>query len=126
MGHYLTRQDVCDRLRMSRWQSYQFVGPSYGPLVNSDSVLALLNHYRRQIAEPLQFVPDDLCTPEELAAELGEPNITARAIFNWTRRKKAVPPHFRLSKRTVLLSKRMFVAWLDERSQVKTLKVRVA
>lgn len=126
MGHYLTRSDVCDRLRMSRWQSYQFVGPSYGPLINSDNLVTLLNHYRRAIPKPLDYVPSDLRTAEELAAELNEPNITARDILNWTRRTKAMPPHFRLSRRTILLSKRMFLEWLDERSRVKTLKVRRA
>ncbi len=126
MGHYLTRSDVCDRLRMSRWQSYQFVGPSYGPLINSDNIVALLNHYRRAIPEPLDYTPSDLRTPEELAAELGEPNITARVIRNWTRRTKAMPPHFRLSRRTILLSKWMFLEWLEARSRVKTLKVRRA
>lgn len=126
MGHYLTRSDVCDRLRMSRWQSYQFVGPSYGPLINSDNLVALLNHYRRAIPKPLDYVPSDLRTAKELAAELNEPNITARDILNWTRRTKAMPPHFRLSSRTILLSKRMFLEWLDERSRVKTLKVRRA
>lgn len=126
MGHYLTRKDVYTRLRMSRRQSYEFVGPSYGPLINSDNVIRLLNHYRRAIVKPLDFVPSDLRTPEELADELNEPNITARAIRNWTHRTKAMPPHFRLTRRMILLSKQMFLEWLDERSRVKTLKVRRA
>ena len=126
MAHYFRRERICECLRMSRWQSYQYVGPSFGSRISSDAVLDLLNHARRGIAEPLQWLPSDLRTPEELAADLAGSDITVHDLMNWAKRTKAVPPHFHLSKRTVRFPKKMFMAWLDERSQVKTLKVRVA
>lgn len=125
MGHYLKRSFVCDRLRISRAQSYELVGSSYGPRISSDDVLAVLNRARR--ATPAtQFIPHDLLTPEELSAELAESDISVRELLNWTRRTKAVPPHYRFTKRTIRFPRTEFMAWLDARSRIKSLKVRKA
>lgn len=126
MACYLTRQFVCDRLRISHWQSYQIVGSSYGPRINSDDVLEILNNARRGIAERLQWIPHDLLTADELSAELSESDISARELLTWTHRTKSIPPHFRLSRRTILFPRQAFMAWLDARSHLKSLKKRIA
>ena len=126
MANYLKRQFVCDRLRLARVQSYEIVGSSYGPRISSDDVLAVLNRARRGMPNALEWIPHDLVTPEELSAELSESDISVRDLLNWTRRTKAVPPHFRLTRRTIRFSRSQFMAWLDERSKIKSLKVRVA
>lgn len=130
MARYLTRQNVCDMLRVSRWQSYQVVGSSYGPRINSGDVLAVLNRARRGGLDQLVYpgLPHDLLKPEELSAELAESDISVRELLNWTRRKKpgAIPPHFRITRRTIRFPRAQFMAWLDARSRLKSLKVRVA
>ena len=128
MGHYLKRSFVCDMLRVSRWQSYHVVGSSYGPRISSDDVLAVLNRARRGGLAPLSYpgLPHDLLTPEELSAELAESDISVRELLNWTRRTKAVPPHYRFTKRTIRFPRTEFMAWLDARSRIKSLKVRKA
>ena len=126
MASYLKRSFVCDRLRLSRWQSYQIVGSSYGPRISSDDVLAVLNRARRGMPNALEWIPHDLLTPEELSAELEESDISVRDLLNWARRTKAVPPHYRLNKCTIRFSRSDFMAWLDARSKIKTLKARVA
>lgn len=128
MANYLKRSCVCNRLRLSRWQSYQVVGSSYGPRISSDDVLAVLNRARRGMPNALEWIPHDLLTPEELSAELSESDISVRDLLNWTRRTKpgAIPPHFRITRRTIRFPRAEFMAWLDARSRLKSLKVRVA
>lgn len=126
MASYLKRSFVCDRLRISRVQSYEMVGSSYGPRISSDDVLAVLNRARRGMPDAVAWIPHDLLTPEELAAELAESDISVKDLINWTRRTKAVPPHFRLTRRTIRFPRAEFMSWLDARSRLKSLKVRVA
>ena len=128
MASYLKRSVVCDRLRLSRWQSYQIVGSSYGSRISSDDVLAVLNRARRGMPNALEWIPHDLLTPEELSAELAESDISVRELLNWTRRTKpgAIPPHFHITRRTIRFPRAEFMAWLDARSRLKSLKVRVA
>lgn len=133
--HYLKRKMICDRLRLSRRTSYDIVGSAHGSLVSSDEVIALLNRSMRETKDPcaafkppktIDYIPSDLLTPDELAAELAESGISARDLWNWAHRKRNIAPHFRLTKRTIRFSRAIFFAWLDARSRLKTLKKRVA
>lgn len=128
MASYLKRSFVCDRLRISRVQSYELVGSSYGPRISSDDVLAVLNRARRGMPDAVAWIPHDLLTPEELSAELAESDISVRDLLNWTRRTKpgAIPPHFHITRRTIRFPRAEFMSWLDARSRIKSLKVRVA
>lgn len=126
MAHYLKRKMICDRLRLSLGASYAIVGSAYGPLVSSDDVLHVLNRSRRATPEPLAYIPSDILTPEELAAELAESGITEHDLINWIHRKKNIAPHFRLTQKTIRFSRSIFFAWLDARSRLKSLKVRAA
>lgn len=126
MAHYLNRQMICDRLRLSRRTSYNIVGSAYGSLVSSDEVINLLNRAKRATSEDLNYIPSDLMTADELATALNEPCITASALLAWTRRTKNVVPHFKLTNRIILFSRSRVTSWLDDRSRLKSLKVRVA
>jgi hypothetical protein len=119
----LSRQFICDRLRLERRSSYRIVGVSQMSLVNSDDVLNIINDARRGINDPLHSIPSDLRTPEEMAKEIV--GVTAKMLLNWTqRRTKNIPPHFRLNKQTTRFSAKLLLDWLKERSRV--CKVRIA
>jgi hypothetical protein len=107
-------------------QSYEIVGSAYGSRISSDEVIAVLNRAKRGMPDAVTWIPHDLLTPEELSAELAESDISVRDLLRWTRRTKAVPPHFRFTKRTIRFPRAQFMAWLDARSKIKSLRVRVA
>lgn len=117
--HLLKRQLICDRLRLTRRTSYNIVGASRIALVSSDEIIALLNRSRRPLAvgaAPLDEIPSDLRTPEEMAAEIS--GVTAHDLMNWTRRTKNVPPHFRFNSHTIRFSASRLHSWLEERSRL--------
>lgn len=119
--HWMSREWLCSRLRLSPRQSYSLVRAGYGPCVSSDAVLALVNRSRRNIPEPFTYVPSDIMTSEELAAtpELAESGISPRMILVFTRREKPgnQPPHLRVNKQTTRFVKSLFLAWLAERAR---------
>ena len=118
--NYLDRSLVCKRLALSQRQSYRIVPPAYGALINSDEVLHIVNEARRGIREPLNSIPCDMVTAEELAADpvLGGV-VQASRIITWTHRTKNVPPHFRFNKKTTRFSRGIFIQWLDSRSRIR-------
>jgi hypothetical protein len=119
----LSRQFICNRLRLERRSSYRIIGASQMSLVNSDDVLDIINVARRGIDNPLKTIPSDLRTPEEMASEIK--GVTAEILLNWTqRRTKNVPPHFRFNKQTTRFSAKLLKDWLNERSKV--CKIRIA
>lgn len=119
--HWMSREWLCKRLRLSLRQSYSLVRPGYGPAISSDTILALINSSRRNIAEPFQYVPSDIVTAEELAQaeEIASTGITAHQLLVWTRRTKAVPPHIRINKQTTRFVKSAFFKWLAERTAAR-------
>ena len=115
---YLSRKMVNERLKLAGRQSYRIVAPSYGQLIRSDDVLRLLNNSRRGIREPFMFIPSDLLTPDELAAdpELAGA-ISAKKLKRWTHRIKNVPPHFHINNHVIRFPRAVFFRWLDERTR---------
>lgn len=116
--NYLSRQLICQRLRLGGRQSYRIVASSYGALISSDEVLHIVNNARRGIREPLDAIPCDLMTAEELAKDDALNGLLSpERILVWTRRRKNVPPHFRFNKQTTRFSRSRFFEWLDERAR---------
>lgn len=119
--HWMSREWLCSRLRLSPRQSYSLVRSGYGPCVSSDAVLSLVNRSRRNIQEPFTYVPSDIMTAEELAAtpELAESGITPHMLLVFTRRESPNnrPPHLRVNKQTTRFVKFLFLAWLAERAR---------
>jgi hypothetical protein len=123
MNHYYARDFLCERLRLKKRQSYRLVGSAYGSLISGDDILALLNRSRRSIEKPLEFVPSDIATPDEVEKHFsnGFPQnpITTHALKTWVHREKNVPPHFRLNGHTIRFSLGLLTAWLNERTHVR-------
>lgn len=116
MGHYVSRKNAMEWLRLGESQSYRLLKSCYGSLINSDAIINLLNKSRRYITETILDIPHDLMKAEELVAipELADSGLTARKLLNWTQhRHKKVPPHFRFNQLTVRFSKSLFLKWLD-------------
>ena len=117
---FLTRDHVCERLRLTLRTSYRIVGTSYGKFISSDDVLELLNDCRVKV-EYAKFLPDDLLTPDEMAEELGCDMVSGKDLLTWTHRTRpaAIPPHYRLNSHTVRFPKRAFLAWMKERAKLR-------
>jgi len=119
--HFMSREWLCRRLRLSPRQSYSLVRSGYGPCVSSDAVLSLVNRSRRNISAPFSFVPSDILKADELAAtpELAESGLTAKMILTFTRREKPGnrPPFLKVNKQTTRFVKSLFLDWLAQRAQ---------
>lgn len=119
--HWMSRDWLCRRLRLSPRQSYSLVRSGYGPCVSSDAVLDLVNKSRRNIAAPFDHVPADIMTAEELVQtpELAQSGLTPRMILVFTRRENPDnrPPHIRPNKQTTRFVKSLFLDWLAERAK---------
>ena len=116
MFHYWTRESVNDHLRLGKSQSYNIVPATQSGRIRSDCVLALINHSRVGIEEPLQCVPSDLLTPEETVTQLGAIGVTRRDLRRWTRSKRNVVPHLRINRSTIRYSRSMLEEWLARTS----------
>ena len=119
--HFMSREWVCKRLRVSLRQSYSLIKSGYGPCVSCKAVLALVNRSRCNIATPFTSVPSDILTAEELAAtpELAGSGLTSRMLLVFTRRENPNnrPPFLRVNKQTTRFVKSLFLAWLEERAR---------
>ena len=113
---YWHRDLVNERLRLGRSQSYAIMPKTATGRIRSDCVVMLLNRSRRGVDAPLDYLPSDLMTPEEAAQRYADSGITLGDIRRWTRRKRRIPPHFRLSQRTILFSAAMLDKWLEANS----------
>ena len=119
--HWMSRDWLCSRLRLSTRQSYSLVRSGYGPCVSSDAVLDLLNKSRRNISAPFDHVPLDILTADELAAtpELAQSGFAPRDFLVFTRRENPAnqPPFLHLNKQTTRFVKSLFLDWLEERAK---------
>lgn len=119
--HWMSRDWLCRRLRLSPRQSYSLVRSGYGPCVSSDAVLSLVNKSRRNIATPFDHVPCDILTADELAQtpELAESGFAPRDFLVFTRRENPnnQPPFLHLNKQTTRFVKSLFLDWLAERAK---------
>ena len=113
---YITRSFICDRLRISKWVSYDLFRATGIGRIPSDRVIDLLNGSRRAGEERLDYIPSDIVTADQLAEETGIP---AHSILVWTRRKVKVPPHYRITNQTIRFRRSSFNAWLDKQCSEK-------
>ena len=111
---YLTRETVCERLKVSLWASYRLVPATDIARIPSDRVIDVINKARRSRQEELDFIPSDIVTPEEAEAVTGIP---ARSLLTWTRRAVKSPPHYRLNKQTTRFRLSSLEEWLERRTR---------
>lgn len=109
---FLTRQSVCERLRMSQSASYR--EPWLRPrrhMVSSQDVLAMLNRSARaglaMFAEDGQ-IPDAM-TADEVEAATGYP---ARRLVLATRHARNPLPHWRINSHVVRFHLPSVLDWL--------------
>ena len=117
MFHYLTREFVCNRLRINLRFSYRVF--SGCRRIRSDYVLDYLNQIRAGVQEKLICIPSDLRTIDELAADLKESGITAKHLRAWTHRKSNPPPFFLVNKQVKIFRLSAMLDWLDAQSVPK-------
>lgn len=119
MGHFLPRETVNERLRLTMSATSYRIVPStgYGNRINTDRVVELLNGSRRGDIPAASELPSDLLTPEELAAlpELAESAITPREILAWARRTRDPLPHYRLNSHTRRYPRAAALAWMERK-----------
>ena len=107
---YMTREQIMERLKVSRRATYRLFGSPRSRLFKSSDVVHVLNLSRRNGAAELDTVPDDLLTEEEAAAEFGIP---IEFVYNWTlRRRVHTPPFYRLSDKARRFSRSQLNTWL--------------
>jgi len=110
--HLVSREFLCERLKLSRWASYKLVPATSIRLISSDDVIALLNSSRRAREDEVDFIPSDVIKAEDAEVEFGIP---ARKLMLWTRRSRNVAPHFRFNKQTTRFRKETLRKWIDRR-----------
>ena len=106
---YVTRDFVCERLKVSRWASYGIVPSTAIGRIPSDDVVSVLNRSRKADRDVLDYVPSDILTPDEASELTGIP---ANVLLRWTRRSVKVPPHFRINKQTTRFRRESLENWL--------------
>lgn len=113
MMHYLTRDFVCERLKIGLNASYKFAPATAIHRIPSDWIIKVLNRSRRAREEQLDYIPSDIITPDEAADEFGIP---AKCLLRWTRRAVKVPPHYRLNKQTTRFRRETLSKWLERKT----------
>jgi hypothetical protein len=111
--HFVTRQFVCDRLKISRKTAYlMFPTRSRAPLQDTQ-VVKLLNAKAVGIS-PVTMIPSNLLTLNEAQAQVTVDNwpITRKRFDRWM--EKRVIPHYRLTSHTVRIPSDLFTNWLLE------------
>lgn len=120
--HFLSRDHVCERLRLTLRQSYRIVGSTYGKYISDEGVLDLLNNCRVQL-DYASFIPNDLRTPDEMAEVIDCDMICGKDLMNWTHRTRpsGIPPHYRLNSHTIRFPEREFMAWMKRRATPRSM-----
>lgn len=109
----LTRDSVCAKLRLSKWQSYNFFGGNSLHLVREADVLNLLNGSRIKIESAFRYIPE-LLTAEELSSLTGIP---VAKYKTWAKRSKNPVPHIRLNSHVVRFYRTVVDEWLERMSK---------
>lgn len=111
--HYVTRDFICDRLKVSTWASYGFAPATSIHRIPSDRVISILNSSRKAHEKEVDYIPSDIITPKEAEEETGIP---ADTLLAWTRRSVKVPPHYRMNKQTTRFRRSSLLEWLERRT----------
>ena len=108
--HFVDREFVCERLKISPWSSYRILRPTNIHYISTDEVIACLNKSAKR-EDRLDYIPSDLVTAEDMEKETGIP---ARKLMLWTRRRRKVIPHFRITKAITRFRKSTTLQWLKD------------
>lgn len=106
------RPFVCDRLALSRWQSYSMFPATKTGMLREADVLQHVNVARSANVPPFTHIPA-LVTAETLEELSGVP---VRKLKLWTRRKRNPIPHVRFNPHVVRFPAQAS-EWLEENSK---------
>lgn len=107
--HYVDRKFACDRLKLSRWQSYGVLRPSRMAMISTKDIIDLLNRSANG-ESAVSHVPSDIETAEGVERSLGIP---AKRLVLWTRRKSPIP-HYKINKQTTRYRLSSVRRWMGE------------
>lgn len=109
---YCKRDFICERLRISNWQSYNIFPVTKSRVINADAIIDKLNKVRRN-EESLRYIPSDLMTPSEVETALEIPSMS---IKKWIHSPKKRFPHFRINAHVIRVRLASVQKWLDKNS----------
>jgi hypothetical protein len=103
-----TRSFVCDKLALSRWQSYRFFPVTKTGMIRESDVLQHINAMRGPSTPPFSHVLE-LATTERLSELTGAP---VRKLKLWAHRKRNPIPYVRFNSHTLRFPVAQARAWL--------------
>ena len=106
------RPFICDKLALSRWQSYAIFPATKTGMIREADVLHYINAVRSTNIPPFALVPA-LVTAETLEEMTGVP---IKKLKLWTRRKRNPIPHIRFNSHVLRFPAQASV-WLKENSK---------
>lgn len=109
----LSRESVCAKLRLSKWQSYGLFSGNRLHLVREADALAVANRSRVRIESAFRYVPE-LLTADEMSGACGVP---VAKLMTWTRRTKNPIPHVRFNSHTIRFYRTAADEWLERMSR---------
>ncbi|MCL2103915.1 MAG: hypothetical protein FWH21_02490 [Kiritimatiellaeota bacterium] len=116
--YFLKADYAASRLRCTRQTVYNLIRGSLHGKLTSVSLVNLLNLSRRAGQPPVDFIPDDLMTLDDVARQLfphnGDTPKARRSVFPLLNSKRRDPlPHYRLNTRTVRVRRASLQSWLE-------------
>lgn len=108
----LERQQVCDRLAISRWQSYMMFPATNIGLLREADVLQFVNVGRRGALAPYSHLPQ-LVTAKTVEEHTGAPE---RKLKLWAHRRRNPVPHVWFNSHVIRFPMEEVRAWLEEHS----------
>lgn len=106
------RPFVCDKLALSRWQSYMMFPATKSGYLRDADIIERVNSVRSRNLPQFTFIPG-LVTAETLEEQSGVP---VRKLKLWARRKRNPIPHIRFNSH-VLRFPAQASQWLEENSR---------
>lgn len=106
----LTRPFVCDKLALSRWQSYRLFPVTKTGLIREADVLKHVNVLRCPSIPPFSQLPE-MATAERLSELTGAPVYKLKL---WARRTRNAIPFVRFNSHTLRFPLALATRWLEE------------
>lgn len=107
------RPFVCEKLALSRWQSYAMFPATRTGMIREADVLQFVNVGRSKNQPSFAHVPA-LVTADDLSELTGVP---VRKLMLWTRRKRNPIPHVKFNSHVVRFHETEASEWLDKNSR---------
>ncbi len=108
----VTRAHICERLRLSYWQSWKLFPADVGGRVWDEKVIDLLRTKSVNVQRVPDYIPSDLITLQEAVTEF---NVPLSWLKSGIKNPKRAIPHYRIGERTILIRRSEFLTWCATR-----------